>query len=114
MDKLEKAQSEYTALRDKRETVEKDRLSIEGIIEQLDNKKREAMEATWLKVNVDFGAIFSTLLPSAEAKLQPPEGATFEQGGCGVGEYLQGGRARVGLLYFANLMLTCALMVIRV
>jgi len=80
IDKLEKAEKEYNALREKRETVEKDRLSIEGVIAQLDEKKREAMEETWLKVNRDFGSIFSTLLPSAEAKLQPPEGATFEQG----------------------------------
>ena len=33
-------------------------------------------QATWQKVNRDFGSIFSSLLPGAHAKLEPPEGAT--------------------------------------
>merc|ERR1712167_218323 len=36
----------------------------------------ETLEATWQKVNRDFGSIFSSLLPGAHAKLEPPEGAT--------------------------------------
>ena len=32
-------------------------------------------QATWQKVNRDFGSIFSSLLPGAHAKLEPPEGA---------------------------------------
>ena len=35
-----------------------------------------------LQVNRDFGSIFSTLLPGTEAKLEPPEGGTFLDGGC--------------------------------
>lgn len=37
-------------------------------------------QTTWLKVNRDFGSIFSTLLPGTSAKLQPPEGETVMAG----------------------------------
>lgn len=50
------------------------------MIEELDDKKREALRATWQKVNTDFGAIFSTLLPGTAAKLEPPEGQSFLDG----------------------------------
>lgn len=46
----------------------------------LDEKKREALEKTWRKVNEDFGAIFSTLLPGTTAKLEPQEGRSFLEG----------------------------------
>lgn len=38
------------------------------------------MDQTWQRVNRDFGSIFSTLLPGAQAKLEPPEGSTWEDG----------------------------------
>ncbi len=50
------------------------------MIEELDEKKKVALKATWLKVNHDFGAIFSTLLPGTQAKLEPPEGESFLDG----------------------------------
>jgi len=50
------------------------------VIEELDEKKKSALKATWLKVNQDFGAIFSTLLPGTQAKLEPPEGESFLDG----------------------------------
>lgn len=46
----------------------------------MDEKKREALEKTWRKVNGDFGAIFSTLLPGTTAKLDPQEGCSFMEG----------------------------------
>lgn len=52
------------------------------VIAELDEKKREALEKTWTKVNKDFGAIFATLLPGCQAKLEPPEGQNFLAGGC--------------------------------
>ena len=33
------------------------------------------MRTAWDKVNKDFGSIFSTLLPGANAKLRPPDGS---------------------------------------
>lgn len=38
---------------------------------ELDRKKNEALKNTWVKVNKDFGSIFSTLLPQTNAKLEP-------------------------------------------
>ena len=46
------------------------------MIQELEVKKAEALERTWVKVNRDFGSIFSTLLNGAFAKLEPPEGQT--------------------------------------
>lgn len=40
-----------------------------------------------LQVNVDFGSIFSTLLPGTTAKLEPQEGCSFMEGGLGVGDW---------------------------
>ena len=51
------------------------------MIAELDDKKREALHKTWLKVNQDFGSIFSTLLPETSAKLEPPEGQSYLAGG---------------------------------
>ena len=50
------------------------------VIAELDEKKREALEKTWRKVNQDFGSIFSMLLPGTSAKLEPPEDCTFLDG----------------------------------
>lgn len=50
------------------------------MIGELDEKKREALHASWVKVNQDFGSIFTSLLPGTMAKLEPPEGQTFLAG----------------------------------
>merc|ERR1711871_622721 len=50
--------------------LENDRQKIEDVIKKLDDQKKEALEKTWFKVTKDFGSIFSTLLPGANAKLQ--------------------------------------------
>ncbi len=50
------------------------------VIAELDEKKREALEKTWRKVNQDFGSIFSMLLPGTSAKLEPPEDCSFLDG----------------------------------
>ena len=50
------------------------------MIGELDEKKREALHASWVKVNQDFGSIFTSLLPGTMAKLEPPEGHTFLAG----------------------------------
>uniref|UniRef100_A0A7S0SYC1 Structural maintenance of chromosomes protein n=1 Tax=Mantoniella antarctica TaxID=81844 RepID=A0A7S0SYC1_9CHLO len=77
---FDKAEAEFKALQEKRRIVLNDRHKIEAVIHELDEKKREALEVTWNKVNADFGSIFSTLLPSTSAKLQPPEGESFLAG----------------------------------
>ena len=56
------------------------RSQIEKVIAELDQKKNQALQTTWVKVNRDFGSIFSTLLPGTSAKLEPPEGLSVLDG----------------------------------
>ena len=77
---MEKAESEYQELLRKREIIEKDRSQIEKVMEELDVKKRETLASTYAKVNRDFGSIFSTLLPGASARLEPPNGGSVLDG----------------------------------
>jgi structural maintenance of chromosome 2 len=80
MGMIEKAEGEYTELLRKRKVVENDKKKIQAVIEELDIKKKSELERTWVKVNRDFGSIFSTLLPGASAKLEPPEGMQAWEG----------------------------------
>lgn len=80
MGMYEKAEQEYQELMSKKAIIEKDKKKIEDVIAELDEKKSEALQKTWVKVNGDFGSIFSTLLPGAKAKLEPPEGQTVLDG----------------------------------
>ncbi|KYQ89750.1 structural maintenance of chromosome protein [Tieghemostelium lacteum] len=80
MTMYEKAEQEYQELMSKKEIVENDKLKIENVIAELDEKKNESLKQTWVKVNQDFGSIFSTLLPGTSAKLEPPEGKTVLDG----------------------------------
>lgn len=77
---IDKAESEYSELMRKRKVVENDKKKIQSVIEELDAKKKTELERTWIKVNGDFGSIFSTLLPGASAKLEPPEGMQAWEG----------------------------------
>ncbi|CAA6656972.1 unnamed protein product [Spirodela intermedia] len=77
---FEKAEDEYNDLISKKNIIENDKSKIKMVIEELDEKKRETLKVTWVKVNKDFGSIFSTLLPGAMAKLEPPEGCSFLDG----------------------------------
>ncbi|PON53153.1 Structural maintenance of chromosomes Smc [Trema orientale] len=77
---FEKAEDEYNDLMSKKNIIENDKSKIKKVIEELDEKKKETLNVTWVKVNNDFGSIFSTLLPGTMAKLEPPEGCTFLDG----------------------------------
>jgi structural maintenance of chromosome 2 len=85
MGMFEKAEQEFKDLVKKRDIIDKDKKTIEQVIIELDVKKNEALKSTWQKVNKDFGAIFSTLLPGTNAKLEP----TFE------GDILEGLEVKV-------------------
>ncbi|NP_001027796.1 structural maintenance of chromosomes protein 2 [Takifugu rubripes] len=82
MNMLSEAEERYNDLMKKKRIVESDKTKILQTIEELDQKKNEALNVAWQKVNKDFGSIFSTLLPGATAKLAPPQG-------CGVLEGLE-------------------------
>ena len=80
MTMLGQAEEKYTELMRKKEIVENDKSKIANLISGLDAKKNEALDKAWHQVNKDFESIFSTLLPGATAKLEPPEGVSFLEG----------------------------------
>jgi len=77
---FEKAEQEYKDLLEKRETIKNDKKKIEMVIKDLDKKKIETLKKTWAKVNKDFDAIFGTLLPFTNAKLEAPPGMDETEG----------------------------------
>jgi structural maintenance of chromosome 2 len=80
MQMFEKAEHEYTELKRKKDVVEADKAKIRDVMDDLDEKKREALKTTWKKVDADLGSIFATLLPGTMAKLEPVEGTSFMDG----------------------------------
>lgn len=80
MNMLGKAEEQYADLMKKRKIVLNDKTKIAAVIEELDQKKNEALTKAWEQVNKDFSSIFSTLLPGARAKLSPPEGQSALDG----------------------------------
>ncbi|KAJ8984302.1 hypothetical protein NQ317_012272 [Molorchus minor] len=46
----------------------------------LDQKKKNSLKLAYEQISKDFGSIFSTLLPGANAKLVPPAGKTILEG----------------------------------
>ncbi|NXD27829.1 SMC2 protein, partial [Spelaeornis formosus] len=66
---LSDAEEKYNDLMKKKRIVENDKKKILAVIEELDRKKKQALDIAWKKVNEDFGSIFSTLLPGARAML---------------------------------------------
>merc|ERR1712166_175734 len=77
---FERAEQEYQELLTKRDIVLNDKRKIEQVIADLDEKKIETLRHAWTKVNKDFDAIFSTLLPQTSAKLEPPQGLDATEG----------------------------------
>ncbi|NWV91118.1 SMC2 protein, partial [Machaerirhynchus nigripectus] len=69
MNVLSDVEERYNDLMKKKRIVENDKIKILAVIEELDQKKKEAIDIAWKKVNEDFGSIFSTLLPGARAML---------------------------------------------
>ncbi|NXE60818.1 SMC2 protein, partial [Calcarius ornatus] len=69
MNMLSDAEERYNDLMKKKRIVENDKIKILAVIEELDRKKKQALDIAWKKVNKDFGSIFSTLLPGARAEL---------------------------------------------
>ncbi|GMH08779.1 hypothetical protein Nepgr_010619 [Nepenthes gracilis] len=58
MTMFEKAEDEYNDLISKKNIIENDKAKIKKVIEELDEKKKETLKVTWVKVNNDFGSIF--------------------------------------------------------
>lgn len=77
---LEKEEEHYKKIMERRQKVEDDKRKILESIKNMDTKKIENLKKAWEEVNANFGSIFSTLLPGAEAKLEPPDGISFLKG----------------------------------
>jgi structural maintenance of chromosome 2 len=77
---FEQQEKEYSELRRKQKIVEQDKRKIIQVIQDLDKKKEEILRKAYDQISKDFGSIFSTLLPGANAKLLPPTGQTILQG----------------------------------
>lgn len=60
--------------------VKIDRKKLVAMMTELDEKKEQALKLAMEQVSKDFGSIFATLLPGANAKLVPTQGNKFLQG----------------------------------
>ncbi|KGL72685.1 Structural maintenance of chromosomes protein 2, partial [Tinamus guttatus] len=69
MNMLSEAEERYNDLRKKKRIVENDKSKILATIQELDQKKNEALHIAWQKVNKDLESIFSTLLPGGKVLL---------------------------------------------
>nr|XP_031850032.1 structural maintenance of chromosomes protein 2 isoform X2 [Nomia melanderi] len=77
---LDKEEEQYNEMMKKKKIVESDKNKILETIKHLDEKKRETLLKACEQVNKDFGSIFSSLLPGADAKLQAPANQTVTEG----------------------------------
>ncbi|XP_029049101.1 structural maintenance of chromosomes protein 2 isoform X1 [Osmia bicornis bicornis] len=77
---LDKEEEQYNQMIKRKKIVENDKRKILETIKHLDEKKKETLLKAWKQVNKDFGSIFSSLLPGADAKLQPPENQSVIDG----------------------------------
>ncbi|KAL3470624.1 RecF/RecN/SMC [Aspergillus californicus] len=80
MNMIDSVEKKEAALKNMMRTVIRDKSKIEETIINLNEYKKEALHKTWVKVNADFGQIFSELLPGSFAKLDPPEGKDITDG----------------------------------
>lgn len=64
----------------KKKIVEADRAKLVQVMAELDDKKRRTLLTACEQVNRDFGSIFSSLLPGAQARLTPPPGQNVLDG----------------------------------
>lgn len=76
----DKVEKEYKALLEKKHILENDKVTLNHNMEELDKKKKEALDSCWKQVNVNFGKIFGTLLQGATAKIQPISGKDISEG----------------------------------
>lgn len=66
---LSDKEKEAETLRTKRSVIEQDRDKLFKYMEEVDMKKKDALQKAWKKINLDFDSIFSTFLPNTHAKL---------------------------------------------
>jgi len=77
---LSATEEEYNQVMEKRKKIEEDKQNIITVISDLGEKKNESLKIACDQVGKDFGTIFSTLLPGAEAQLLPSDGKSVLNG----------------------------------
>ncbi|KAK5973088.1 RecF/RecN/SMC protein, partial [Trichostrongylus colubriformis] len=77
---LSQVEEKVLGLKEKKKQIDIDKQKLLDTIAKLDIKKTQQIYKAHAQVNQDFGNIFSTLLPGASAKVEPPAGKTVEQG----------------------------------
>ncbi|KJH44532.1 RecF/RecN/SMC protein [Dictyocaulus viviparus] len=77
---LSQVEEQVLGLKQKKDQIAIDKRKLLDTIALLDIKKTQEIHKAYTQVNRDFGNIFSTLLPGASAKVEPPAGKTVEQG----------------------------------
>lgn len=71
---------QYQDVMRKKAIVEADRAKLVQVMAELDEKKKRTLITACEQVNRDFGSIFSTLLPGAQAQLRPLDGCSVLDG----------------------------------
>ncbi|GFW62534.1 structural maintenance of chromosomes protein 2 [Trichonephila clavipes] len=75
---LSSVEEQYQNLLVKKKIVCNDKITIENVIKELDEKKKTALRDACIRVDKDFGSIFRTLLPGSDAKLVHPSGDVLD------------------------------------
>ncbi|GAT92264.1 mitotic chromosome and x-chromosome-associated protein putative [Entamoeba histolytica] len=76
----QKVEDEYKDLMTRKHIIETDKDKIVKVINDLDEKMKDAIQEAYEFVNVKFGSIFSSLHPGASAKLVPYDGRSIFNG----------------------------------
>lgn len=77
---LEKEEEMFQDVVKRMKTVEDDKKKLIKMVLKLDENKKRELKKAWQEVNSNLNAIFSTILPGAEAKLIPFDGSDFLKG----------------------------------
>lgn len=76
----DKSEKDYNSLISKKEILLKDKKLIEKAIQELDQRRIEALQEIYEHVNKNLNSIYSTLLPGTKAKLGILPGKTLMEG----------------------------------
>lgn len=76
----EQVEKEFKQLQEKKLILQNDKTMLIQNMGELDDKKIKTIEKCFLEVNKTFSAIFSSLLPNAQARLGRLEGLPIEEG----------------------------------
>ena len=73
-------EKEYNDLVKKKEIIVKDKQNIQNAIDELDKKRKDALNDIYAQVNKSINSIYSTLLPGTKAKLSQVDPSSLMKG----------------------------------